>query len=95
MTIKSNNDLVGNLVKRAMNLTVRIASLTWTASLQGLFISMEAAMHNKGQESCWEKMGEDVELKRWEELRKKADAKKFREIVHSMRVRNGLEVAHV
>lgn len=89
---KSNNDPAGILVKRAMDFTVQIASLAWTASLRGLHF-MEAAMQtkNQGQTICSELTDIEIQAKRWEQRQVQIDSQRFRGIVSQARQRLGLE----
>lgn len=91
--IQTINDPARNLVKRAMDFTVQIAPLAWTANLAGSLFFMEAAMQNKnqGQEACDDLTDIQVQARIWEERQKSKDSQRFREFVRQMRQRCGLE----
>lgn len=99
MKIKyNNNDPARFLVKRAMDLTVQTASLTWAATVRGLFISMGAAMKNTPEmDLCEELVRVDIPKREWEERQIKECARKFRLKVREdlLRAFSRMEVSHV
>jgi hypothetical protein len=86
MKIKLNNDPVGNLVGKAMDLTVQTAALAWTASLQGLFISMGAAMKNtREMEFVEAEVRKEVGMNKYEQADRERCRKGFQETIQRTR----------